>query len=78
MPSVTARNGESIDKLLRRFCRQVMKAGVMSELRSRRHYMKPSDQRRAKSEKAERRRAKSAKRAQQKAATTKPPVRSPY
>jgi len=42
MPVVTLKEGERFDNLLRRFRKAVDKSGIMSELRKREHYEKPS------------------------------------
>jgi len=46
---------ESLDNALRRFKRQCQRAGVLSEVRKREHYEKPSVKRKKKSEAARRR-----------------------
>ena len=46
---------ESLDSALRRFKRQCAKAGVLSEIRKREHYEKPSVKRKKKSEAARKR-----------------------
>ena len=48
MPSVTVKEDESIESALRRFKKQCEKAGVLSELRRREHYEKPSVRRKKK------------------------------
>lgn len=48
MPSVTVREDESFENALRRFKKQCEKAGVLSELRKREHYEKPSVRRKKK------------------------------
>jgi len=45
---------ESLDNALRRFKRQCQKSGVLSEVRKREHYEKPSVKRKKKSEAARR------------------------
>ncbi len=42
MPGVHIRDGESFDGALRRFKKQCEKAGILSEVRKREHYEKPS------------------------------------
>ncbi len=42
MPSVKVREGESFESALRRFKKQCEKAGILSEIRRREHYEKPS------------------------------------
>ena len=46
MPTgVTVRDNESFEQALRRFKRKCEKAGILSEVKRRRFYEKPSDQR---------------------------------
>ena len=45
---VKSRPGEPIEKLIRRFSKQVKKEKIMEQLRERRHYKKPSEKRRRK------------------------------
>lgn len=42
MPGVKVREGETFEQALRRFKKQCEKAGILSELRKREHYEKPS------------------------------------
>lgn len=42
MPGVKLREGETFEQALRRFKKQCEKAGILSELRKREHYEKPS------------------------------------
>lgn len=42
MPGVKIREGESFEGALRRFKKQVEKGGVLSEVKKREHYEKPS------------------------------------
>jgi len=42
MPGVKVRDGESFEQALRRFKKQCEKAGILSELRKREYYEKPS------------------------------------
>ena len=51
---VTKREGEDIDAVLRRFKRQVSKAGTLAEARKREFYLKPGLKRKLKSENARR------------------------
>jgi small subunit ribosomal protein S21 len=60
---VTVREGESLDRALRRFRRRVNRAGIFKELRRRRSYDKPSTEKRKKALAAERRRLRAARRA---------------
>ena len=55
MSEIKVQKGESLDSALRRFKRSCQKAGVLSEVRKREHYEKPSVKRKLKSE-AERKR----------------------
>ena len=42
MPGIKVRDGESFDQAIRRFKKQCEKAGILSELRKREYYEKPS------------------------------------
>ena len=55
MSQVKVKENESLDSALRRFKRQCAKSGVMSEIRKREHYEKPSVKRKKKSEAARKR-----------------------
>jgi small subunit ribosomal protein S21 len=55
MSVVKVKDNESLDSALRRFKRQCAKAGVLSEIRKREHYEKPSVKRKKKSEAARKR-----------------------
>ena len=55
MAEIKIKENESLDNALRRFKRQCAKAGVLSELRKREHYEKPSVRRKKKSEAARKR-----------------------
>ena len=48
MTTVLVRENESFESALRRFKKQVEKAGVLSEMRKRQHYEKPSVRRKKK------------------------------
>jgi small subunit ribosomal protein S21 len=48
MADVRLGSGESFEALLRRFNRQVQQDRIMAEVRSRRHYEKPSVERKKK------------------------------
>lgn len=52
---VRVKENESLDSALKRFKRSCAKAGVMSEVRKREHYEKPSVKRKKKSEAARKR-----------------------
>ena len=55
MSEIRLKENESLDSALRRFKRQCAKAGVLSEIRKREHYEKPSVKRKKKSEAARKR-----------------------
>ena len=48
MPGVRVKEGEPIESAIRRFKKQCKKAGILSELRKREHYEKPSVRRKKK------------------------------
>lgn len=48
MPGVKIHEDESFEQALRRFKKQCEKAGILSELRKREHYEKPSIKRKKK------------------------------
>ncbi len=52
MAEIKVGENESLDNALRRFKRQCARSGVMSEVRKREHYEKPSVKRKKKSEAA--------------------------
>ena len=52
MAKVNKRKDESIDKVLRKFKTQIKREGILSELREREFYEKPSQRKRKKLEKA--------------------------
>ncbi len=54
MPKTIVRDNESLDEALRRFKRQVNKAGTLAEARKREFYLKPGIKRKLKSEQARR------------------------
>ena len=58
MSEIKVQKGESLDSALRRFKRSCQKAGVLSEVRKREHYEKPSVRRKLKSEAARKRKSK--------------------
>ena len=58
MAEVRVKEGESLDSALRRFKRQCARSGVLTELRKREHYEKPSVKRKKKSEAARKRKFK--------------------
>lgn len=49
---VKVRKGETIDKAIRRLKKKLDREGILRELRARRHYEKPSEQRRRKAARA--------------------------
>ena len=55
MAEIRIKDNESLDSALRRFKRQCAKSGVLSEIRKREHYEKPSVKRKKKSEAARKR-----------------------
>ena len=55
MSEIRVKENESLDSALRRFKRQCSKVGVLSEIRKREHYEKPSVKRKKKSEAARKR-----------------------
>ena len=55
MAEVRVKEGESLDSALRRFKRQCARSGILTELRKREHYEKPSVKRKKKSEAARKR-----------------------
>lgn len=57
MTEIRVGKTESIDNALRRFKRATQKAGVLSEVRKREHYEKPSVKRKKKSEAARKRKS---------------------
>ncbi len=58
MAEVKVGKNETLDSALRRFKRATQKAGVLSEVRKREHYEKPSVKRKKKSEAARKRKVK--------------------
>ncbi len=58
MAEVKIKDNETLENALRRFKRQVTKAGIMGEVRKREHYEKPSVKRKKKSEAARKRKYK--------------------
>lgn len=55
MSEIRIKDNETLDSALRRFKRQCSKSGVLSEIRKREHYEKPSVKRKKKSEAARKR-----------------------
>ena len=58
MAEIKIKDNESLDSALRRFKRQCARSGVLTELRKREHYEKPSVKRKNKSEAARKRKFK--------------------
>ena len=58
MAEVRVKENEPLDSVLRRFKRQCARSGVLTELRKREHYEKPSVKRKKKSEAAKKRKYK--------------------
>ena len=58
MAEIRVKEHETLDSALRRFKRQCQKSGVLTELRKREHYEKPSVKRKKKSEAARKRKYK--------------------
>ena len=56
MPKTTVRENETLDDALRRFKRQVNKAGIIQEAKKREFYLKPGLKRKLKAENARRNR----------------------
>ena len=54
MPKTFVRDNESLDEALKRFKRQVNKAGVLSETKKRQYYLKTGLKRKLKAENARR------------------------
>ena len=55
MPGVKVREGETFEQALRRFKKQCEKAGILTELRKREYYEKPSMRRKRKKAQAKKR-----------------------
>ncbi len=63
MTFVSARDGEHVDKLLRRFRKKVDAAGILKDARRHEYYLKPSVRKKQKQAAAAKRRKRSAVRA---------------
>ncbi|KAB3535345.1 30S ribosomal protein S21 [Alkaliphilus pronyensis] len=59
MSEIKIRDNETLDSALRRFKRQCAKSGILSEVRKREHYEKPSVKRKKKAEAARRKKSSS-------------------
>jgi len=55
MPGIRIKENESFENALRRFKKQVEKTGILSEIRKREHYEKPSIKRKKKARAAKKR-----------------------
>ncbi|MCS4585796.1 30S ribosomal protein S21 [Clostridium perfringens] len=55
MSEIRVKENESLEQALRRFKRQCARAGVLSEVRKREHYEKPSVKRKKKNQKSQER-----------------------
>ena len=55
MIEITLDDGDRVDWALKAFKRKVQRAGILTVVRRRRHYVKPSEARQLKSEAAQRR-----------------------
>ena len=62
MPGIRVKDGESFDSALRRFKKQCEKGGILSEVKKREHYEKPSVRLKKKSIAARKRNLKKVKR----------------
>ena len=56
MPEVRVRENENIESALKRFKKKIQKAGILSEIKRRERYEKPSIKKKRKSEAARKRR----------------------
>jgi len=56
MPAVLVREGESIDRAIRRFKKECEKEGLAQQIRRASRFLKPSEKKRKKALKAEKRR----------------------
>ncbi len=56
MPEIRVGENESIESALKRFKKKIQKAGILSEIKRRERYEKPSVKRKRKSEAARKRR----------------------
>lgn len=57
MAEVRVNDGENIESALKRFKKKIQKAGILSEIKRRERYEKPSVKRKRKSEAARKRRS---------------------
>ncbi len=63
MTKVIVKEGESLERALKRFKKKVEAAGIIKDVRRREHYLKPSIRKKEKRVAAEKRRRRSANRA---------------
>ncbi len=56
MPKTVVRNNESLENALKRFKKNVSRAGTLSEAKKRKHYVKPSVAKKIKQNKNKRKR----------------------
>ena len=63
MTKVVVKDGEPLEKALKRFKKKVEAAGILKDVRKREHYIKPSVRRKEKQLAADKRRRRSAARA---------------
>ncbi|MBU0567367.1 30S ribosomal protein S21 [bacterium] len=61
MAEIRIERNESLDSALRRFKSKCQRAGILSELKKRKHYEKPSEKRRKKEDKSKRLKARTGK-----------------
>ena len=54
MTKIKVRHGESLDQALRRFNKEVLKSGLIQEVKDREHYVKPSEVKRKKNKELKR------------------------
>ena len=59
---INIHDGDDLHRALRKFRRKVQRAGIMADIRRKRHYEKPSDARRRKLKASARRRLRSSRR----------------
>ncbi|HEY9686380.1 MAG TPA: 30S ribosomal protein S21 [Coleofasciculaceae cyanobacterium] len=57
MAEVQIQPGESIESALKRFKKKIQKAGILSEIKRREHYVKPSVKKKRKAEAARKRKS---------------------
>jgi small subunit ribosomal protein S21 len=57
LAEVQVQPGESIESALKRFKKKIQKAGILSEIKRREHYVKPSVKKKRKAEAARKRKS---------------------